>query len=173
VGPYTAAAVASIAFGRPVAAIDTNVRRVVARALAGVDPVQMPAAELEALADGWLDAADPGAWNAALMDLGRTVCRPRSPRCVACPIRDACGFRAAGRDADPPPGPARRQPAFEGSFRQVRGAVVRVLRERRSPRIEEIAAAIGCSPERTSAAVEALVRDGVAEVVRGRVRLPR
>jgi A/G-specific adenine glycosylase len=173
VGPYTAAAVASIAFGVPVAAVDTNVRRVAARARAGVEPAELGPAEIGEVAAEWLDVVDPGGWNAALMDLGRSVCRPRSPRCGECPIRDACRFRATGRDAVASSAPARRQPAFEGSFRQVRGAVVAVLRERSSATSVELAQATGRPRERVEAAVNALARDGLVEVDRGRVRLPR
>jgi A/G-specific adenine glycosylase len=173
VGPYTAAAVASIAFGAPVAAIDTNVRRVVARACAGVEPGELGPDEIERLAGEWLDVSDPGGWNAALMDLGRTMCRPRSPRCGECPISDACRFRVAGRDALAASAPIRRQSAFEGSFRQIRGAVVRVLRERSSATLAELAKETGRTSERVEAAVAALIRDGLVEVVGGKVRLPR
>ncbi|MGZ4114689.1 MAG: A/G-specific adenine glycosylase, partial [Actinomycetota bacterium] len=88
VGPYTAAAVASIAFGVGVVAVDTNVMRVVSRVVRveGVGAIGAAAA-------GWLDGNDPGAWNQAVMDLGREVCRP-VPRCGACPIRTTC--RSAG-----------------------------------------------------------------------------
>jgi A/G-specific adenine glycosylase len=173
VGPYTAAAVASIAFGVPVAAVDTNVRRVTARARAGVEPAELGLREIEELAAEWLDVEDPGGWNAALMDLGRSVCRRRSPRCGECPIRDACRFRAAGRDAFASSAPTRRQQPFEGSFRQLRGAVVAVLRERSSATSAELAKATGRPRERVEAAVNALVHDGLVEVDRGRVRLPR
>jgi A/G-specific adenine glycosylase len=172
VGPYTAAAVASIAFGVPVAAVDTNVRRVTARVRAGVEPAELAPAEIEELAAEWLDVVNPGGWNAALMDLGRSVCRRRSPRCGECPIRDACRFRAAGRDALASPAPDRRQSRFEGSFRQIRGAVVAELRERSSATSQELARATGRPRERVEAAVNALVRDGLVEVERGRVRLP-
>lgn len=87
-GPYTAAAVASLAFGERVAAVDGNVRRVLARLFALEDP--RPKA-LQALAQGLLpQGEDPGAWNQALMDLGATVCRPRRPLCPVCPLRPFC-----------------------------------------------------------------------------------
>src|SRR5262245_9496841 len=86
VGPYTAAAVASMAFGEPVAVVDTNVRRVVARVHLGVDGRDAPAGRVRELAQAWLDRWDPVTWNQAVMDLGREVCRPR-PRCAICPDR--------------------------------------------------------------------------------------
>jgi A/G-specific adenine glycosylase len=171
VGPYTAAAVASIAFGVRVAAIDTNVRRVTARAWAGVEPDEVPTSELSDLAQRAVDRADPGAWNAALMDLGRTVCRPRGPRCGECPLAPACRFRRRGGIARG--SGARRQARFEGSFRQVRGAIVAVLRNRPSATTAELASAVGDPSDRVLAALEALVRDGVVEVAGGRARLPR
>ena len=85
VGPYTAAAVASLGFGEPVAVVDTNVRRVVSRVHLGVDGHEVPAKQAWGLADAWLDRDDPVTWNQALMDLGREVCRPE-PRCDVCPL---------------------------------------------------------------------------------------
>jgi len=165
IGSYTAAAVASIAFGVPVAAIDTNVRRIAARVIDGTDEVS-PARERE-LAAAWLDAGRPGDWNQALMDLGREVCRPR-PRCDACPLRPGCRFVALGVT----PLPARRrQGAFEGSFRQVRGAVVRVLRERGTATVADLAGLTGADAARVAVAVERLREDGLVEVRRDRIRL--
>ncbi|MGC8905239.1 A/G-specific adenine glycosylase MutY [Thermus sp.] len=95
-GPYTAAAVASIAFGERVAAVDGNVRRVLARLFALEDPKERA---LFALAQGLLpEGVDPGVWNQALMELGATVCLPRGPRCGACPLGAFCrGKEAPGR----------------------------------------------------------------------------
>ncbi len=174
-GPYSAAAVASVAFGVPVAAVDTNVRRIVARVFLGIEPDDAPAAEVRALAEGWLDRGDPGAWNQALMDLGREVCRPR-PRCEVCPIRPGCRFRVEGWE----PRPAkRRQPPFEGSSRQVRGAVVSRLRRREDATLAGLAGETGFPLERVASAVTALASDGLIEAgpaalagrPRGRARL--
>lgn len=87
-GPYTAAAVASMAFGERVAAVDGNVRRVLARLHALEDP---EAKALQALAQALLPLEeDPGVWNQAMMELGATVCLPRKPLCPACPLRAYC-----------------------------------------------------------------------------------
>jgi len=160
VGSYTASAVASLAFGRPVAAVDSNVRRVVARVARGAEAHELRPREIEGIADQWLDAADPGRWNAALMDLGRQVCRPRDPRCDECPLRPTCRFRAIGRATSPPP---PRQGPFEGSFRQLRGAIVQALRDRDASTPTELARLIGSDRERVRAAVAALLRDGLLE----------
>jgi A/G-specific adenine glycosylase len=157
VGPYTAGAVASIAFGRRVAAVDTNVRRIVARVHLGTDADPAASRVVQELAVAWVDAGDPGAWNQALMDLGREVCRPR-PRCDACPLARTCRFRAT--DAVPSP-PRRRQGPFPGSSRQVRGGVVRVLRDLPAATLGAIALDIGADAGRVLAAVRDLHREGV------------
>jgi A/G-specific adenine glycosylase len=108
VGPYTAGAVASIAFGRRVPAVDGNVVRVASRIAALRDP-STPAARrrIDALAASWVPARAAGDWNQALMDLGATVCVPRSPRCGECPIASACQANVKGL-AHRIPAPRRR-----------------------------------------------------------------
>jgi len=92
-GPYTAAAVASLAFGERVAAVDGNVRRVLSRLFARESPSPK---ELLALAGGLLpEGEDPGEWNQALMELGATVCLPRKPLCPACPLKAFCQGQGA------------------------------------------------------------------------------
>jgi A/G-specific adenine glycosylase len=177
IGAYTAAAVASFAFGEPVAALDTNVRRVVARVRAGRDAEDVEPADLRERAEWWLDRDDPATWNQAIMDLGREICRPR-PRCEACPIAFGCRFLAEGAVSSPA---RRRQGRFEGSSRQVRGAVVDSLRRRGSSSLGAIARGTGFPSDRIREAVEALRRDGLVEAgpaalagrPAGRVRLAR
>ncbi len=97
VGAYTAAAVAAIAFDRPANVVDGNVERVVARLFAVETPVPAARPELKRLAA--ILAADdrPGDWAQALMDLGSTVCRPKAPLCLMCPISQWCAGRATGQ----------------------------------------------------------------------------
>jgi A/G-specific adenine glycosylase len=169
VGPYTASAVASIGHGEPVAALDTNVRRICARTIHGAEPDEVPAATLIADAERLLDRSDPRTWNQALMDLGRVACRVR-PRCEDCPISPLCAFRAGGRTGRPS---GRRQPPFEGSARQVRGAVVRTLGEVRSASADALAERTGHSPSAIGSATRSLIADGLVERTRaGRYRLP-
>ncbi|MCU1335466.1 MAG: A/G-specific DNA-adenine glycosylase [Bryobacterales bacterium] len=97
VGDYTAAAVASIAFGLPHAAIDGNVRRVVMRLTGDVR------ANLASVADKLLDLREPGRWNQALMELGAVVCLPREPLCDGCPLTRECEARRHGIQRDLPP----------------------------------------------------------------------
>ena len=105
VGPYTARAVAAIAFGQPVGAVDTNVRRVLGRVGGGWSGIA--ARELQALADAVVPAGRAGEWTHALMDIGARYCRPHVPACPDCPVRAHC--IAAGEAA---PGPSR--PAVDG-----------------------------------------------------------
>jgi A/G-specific adenine glycosylase len=157
VGPYTAAAVASIAFGVPIAAVDTNVRRIVARVHLGAEADQAPGRRIGELADAWLDRDAPGAWNQALMDLGREVCRPR-PRCASCPLAAGCAFLASGGVPRPS---SRRQGRFEGSSRQVRGAVVRSLRTRSPSSLGAIASGTGFELAQVAGVLEDLHREGL------------
>jgi len=168
VGPYTAAAVASIAGGRPVAAIDVNARRIVARVAYGQDAASVPTGDIDATAATWVDRRDPGAWNQALMDLGREHCRA-VPRCGGCPLALACRFVRAGRTPVPA---ARRQSRFEGSMRQVRGGVVDVLRARPSAGVAGLAQSTGFTADRITEALGGLERDGVVQRSGRSYRLP-
>ena len=107
IGPYTAGAVASIAFGALAPLVDGNVARVLARLFAVDEDVRggKGLARIWSLAGALvaeLGARDPGAWNQALMELGATVCVPRAPRCLVCPVRDACEARARGLEQELP-----------------------------------------------------------------------
>ena len=111
VGPYTAAAVASIAYDLPAAVVDGNVRRVMARQSASGTPSDR---DVQQAAAGWMEAAvtagiAPSVWNQAVMDLGATVCRPRGVRCSACPVKATCKGASSeeGPEAFPAPKPRR------------------------------------------------------------------
>lgn len=157
VGPYTAAAVASLAFGIPVPAIDTNVRRVLARAALGVDATDVDARTMAHLAVRSIDRARPGAWNEALMDVGRTACRPK-PRCSECPLSLACALRRRAPSSAPR---ARPKAAFVGSSREARGAVVRALRSHDALTIADLVAETRLDVDRIQDAVARLGRDGL------------
>ena len=124
VGPYTARAVACFALEQPVAPVDTNVARVLARSLTGADPSQLTPAARQRLADQAMPEDRSWAWSSALMDVGALHCRPK-PRCGGCPLEATCRWRALG-PAAPPPRP-RAQAPFATSDRRWRGAVVRAL----------------------------------------------
>jgi A/G-specific adenine glycosylase len=168
VGPYTARAVAALAFGRPVGAVDTNVRRWLVRRLglsheAHVRELQAWADALAAPAAGPDEAA---AWMHASMEFGARVCAARAPRCDACPIATGCPSR--GRAARVP---VPRQAAFAGSPRAARGAVLRALATAPGhalPRRQLDAAVVGVQPE---AVLGALEREGLAHACGELVRL--
>lgn len=123
-GRYTAAAVASIAFGECVPAVDTNVHRVVAR-LARIDGAPLDSASriaVESVARALVRGRRPGDVNQALMDLGAAICRPRVPRCEACPLIGVCG---AGASGDPERWPGRRPKPARAAIREVRALIVR------------------------------------------------
>jgi A/G-specific adenine glycosylase len=175
VGPYTAAAVASLAYGVPVPALDTNVRRVVARFVLGAEPHEAKPSALADAAKEMVNREDPGRWNQAVMDLGREVCRP-VPRCGSCPVAGGCRYFMAGRRGGASP---RRQAPFQGSFRQLRGRVVQAIATGDARTVQAIATRTNESTERIARALQALASDGVvgagraalAGNPRGRVRL--
>jgi A/G-specific adenine glycosylase len=134
IGSYTARAVAAFAYGQRQPVVDTNVRRLVARAVAGqpdAGPATTPA-DLAAV-DALLPADDllAARASAALMELGALVCTARGPRCPDCPLRTECAWRLAG--SPPATGPSRRPQGYAGTDRQVRGLLLAVLRSERVP----------------------------------------
>lgn len=168
VGPYTSRAVAAIAFGQPVAAVDTNVRRVVGR-VAG-RPLGPKA--LQAEADTWVDTADPATWTHASMELGATVCLARRPRCEACPVSHWCA--SVGRVEPMPTRAAAERLPFERTTRWLRGRIIERLRKLGDGDWEHLPGSIGQHDEAAvAAAVTALEREGLLERrPDGAVRLP-
>jgi A/G-specific adenine glycosylase len=119
VGPYTAAAIATIALGQPANVVDGNVERVMARLRAVETPLPAAKSELRALAGELVGGARPGDWAQALMDLGATICTPRTPKCGACPWREDCAAFATGAPETYPrrAAKAKRPQRFGAAFR--------------------------------------------------------
>lgn len=132
VGDYTASAIAVFAFGARHAVLDTNVRRVLARALDGVEhpPSHVTVAERRR-AEGLLPASDAPTWSVAVMELGALVCTSAKPICDRCPIVDRCAWMAAGRPAHA--GKPRKAQRWDGTDRQCRGRLLAVLRDSSGP----------------------------------------
>ncbi|TCP56703.1 A/G-specific DNA-adenine glycosylase [Tamaricihabitans halophyticus] len=134
IGAYTARAVAAFGYGKRCPVVDTNVRRVVARAVHGAGDAG-PASNTRDMSDvdALLPAADEPAarLSAALMELGALVCTARNPRCVDCPIVADCAWQRAGRPEYS--GPAKPVQRFAGTDRQVRGLLLDVLRGTAEP----------------------------------------
>jgi A/G-specific adenine glycosylase len=183
IGPYTARAILAIAYGHPVGAVDTNVRRVLGRVVVGHgsgwdagEPI--PARDLQAIADALVPADRPADWTAALMDIGASFCRPRRPDCDACPLHGDCRYALTGiteRAADPRPRRAAEAPApYETTSRWLRGRIVERLRGLSDGEWTEIAGPLGPHDAPVVAAALAdLEREGLLERdERGRVRLP-
>ena len=120
----------AFAFGRRQAVLDTNVRRVLARVVTGVEfpPTAVTAAERSVAVDLLPDDEPTAAtWSVALMELGALVCTAASPTCDACPVAAACAWRAAGHPAYD--GPPRRGQAWAGTDRQCRGRLMALARD--------------------------------------------
>jgi A/G-specific adenine glycosylase len=166
--------VAAFAFGRRATVVDTNVRRVHARAVSGV---ALPAPSLTRaevrLATDLLPADDTlsATWNVAVMELGALVCTARAPRCPECPVAQLCLWRQAGSPAYD--GPARRGQAWQGTDRQCRGRMVQVLRETDGPVSGERLRSVWPDEQQRDRCLDALVADGLVEPLDDdRFRLP-
>lgn len=175
VGAYTAAAVASFAFGDPRTVVDTNVRRVLARAVTG----EQHAAPSLTVAESRLaersmpeDVDEANAWNAAVMELGALVCTARAPRCEDCPVVHHCAWQLAGRPEHD--GPPRRGQAWHGTDRQVRGRIVQMLRESPDPVARDALARTWPDDEaKVDRCLAGLIEDGLVEQgADGRYALP-
>ncbi len=135
IGPYTAAAIAAIAFDRPATVVDGNVERVMARLMAEPDPLPGVKKRLRAHAGALTPSRRPGDYAQAVMDLGATICTPRRPACGLCPWRSACRGRQAGiAETLPRRAPKRVRPTRHGTAFLALDAAGRVLTERRPER---------------------------------------
>ena len=173
IGPYTAAAVASFAFGQRHAVLDTNVRRVLARLISGQElpPVSASAAERK-LAESLLpeEPAVAARWSVAVMELGALVCTAARPQCASCPVAGSCAWRLAGH---PPGGGARRSQGYEGTDRQCRGRLLAVLRAADGPVPGSRLDAAWPGRLQRNRALDSLVADGLVDPLPGgRYALP-
>jgi A/G-specific adenine glycosylase len=175
IGSYTARAVMAFGYGRRAPVVDTNVRRVVARAVhgagdAGPARTRADLADVDALLP--LDDAAAAVISAGLMELGAVVCTARAPRCGACPVREVCAWQAAGRPAYD--GPRRPVQAFAGTDRQVRGKLLDVLRAADEPVVRAELDAVWSDVGQRDRCLLTLLEDGLAEQhADGRFALPR
>jgi A/G-specific adenine glycosylase len=173
VGPYTARAVLCFAFEADTGVVDTNVARLLARAVAG-RPLRPT--EAQAVADDLVPSGRSWSFNQALFDLGASHCTARRPDCTRCPLARSCAW---GRSGWAPPDPAvgsagvgRRQTPFDGSDRQGRGRLLDALR--RGPLAErDLASAAGWDDDaaRARRVCEGLVAEGFARWEGGRLQL--
>lgn len=162
IGAYTAGAVRCFSRGESVAFADTNIRRVLGRALLGRIATEREAVALD---EQLVPRQGADKWHHALMDLGATVCHARAPLCNSCPVADGC--RSRGRVVRAAP---RRQAAFATSDRRVRGRIVAVLREHEAMSEAALRRAVG--DPRAGELLGALVDEGLVERAGRAVRLP-
>ncbi|MQA94439.1 MAG: A/G-specific adenine glycosylase [Streptosporangiales bacterium] len=164
VGSYTAAAVSSFAFRQRHAVLDTNVRRVFARLISGVEyPAKAKTAAEERLAVSLLpdDPETAAQWAVAVMELGALICTARSPKCADCPVYDKCAWRLAGKP--PYDGPLRKGQSYAGTDRQCRGRLLEVLRHAEGPVPKTALDAVWDEPIQRERALDALIADGLID----------
>lgn len=187
VGEYSANAIACFAFDEQVPVVDTNVRRVIARAALGVEPEKPDRRALQRAIERWLPEGEAYRWNQALMDVGAMLCRPESPLCKACPLKASCRYHAAGKHLRPRARPPAKPERFEGSRRQKRGGIIDALRAAAASGVTLAALARAIHPDARDrdhgwlvSLLEDLERDGLVRLSdgarrgssRGTVRLP-
>ena len=186
IGEYTAAAVSSFAFGIPEVVIDTNVRRVHARIFTG-DGAAAPsltaaerrlAAALMPNTTTEHGVAEANTWNVATMELGALICTARAPKCGQCPVLDQCAWVAAGK---PEPETVAKTQSWNGSDRQVRGAIMGVLRAQGAIDVARLQTTVEATgrlgrhvPEQSQwdRAMSGLVNDGLAVLTDEVLALP-
>ncbi|MEX1073357.1 MAG: A/G-specific adenine glycosylase [Chloroflexota bacterium] len=167
IGPYTARAVASLAFDEPIGVVDTNVRRWLVRRF-GL-PSTAPPRQLQGAADRLAQtgtAADAAAWTHATMEFGAAICTSRAPRCDICPISRGCPSRGIAAAV-----PVPRQAAFTGSDRAYRGGVLRAITEAPTRALSLAATRQLLPAEAADRVINALERDGLVHRSAGRIRL--
>lgn len=174
IGDYTARAIAVFAHGHRHPVVDTNVRRVLARAVLGVALPGPPNSRRDLPAMAALlpeGREEQRAFNAGVMELGAIVCTARAPRCEECPLAAVCAWRLAGHP-EHAGGTPRRQARFEGSDRQLRGRVMAELRASDVPVTEAEVAQVLPEPEVRTRILGGLLADGLAVRAQGGWTLP-
>jgi A/G-specific adenine glycosylase len=164
IGAYTARAVAAFAYGQRVPVVDTNVRRVVARAVLGRAAAAPPSTRRDHRAVTTLlpdDSRTAARFSVALMELGALVCTARVPRCADCPVAGACAWRLAGSPAYT--GPVTRAQRFTGTDRQVRGLLLDVLRAASGPVETSALDVVWPDAGQRVRALDSLVADGLVD----------
>ena len=174
IGDYTARAVAVFAYGERHPVVDTNIRRVIARAVDGQGEPGPPSARRDLAAMEALlpdDRPAAAAFNAGMMELGAIVCVARTPRCGECPLATTCSWRAAGYPAYDGPRKAV-QKKYEGSDRQVRGLILAELRASHIPVTAAELDGVWADAAQRDRALAGLLADGLAVEAQGGYTLP-
>ncbi|GAA3460174.1 A/G-specific adenine glycosylase [Saccharothrix longispora] len=165
IGAYTARAVAAFAYGQAVPVVDTNVRRVVARAVHGAADAGPPSTTRDLRdAEALLPRERAATYSAALMELGALVCVARTPRCADCPVLATCRWQLAGRPAHD--GPVKAVQKFAGTDRQVRGRLLDVLRGTTEPVEKAVLDLAWSDAGQRDRCLHSLLVDGLVEQTR-------
>lgn len=171
VGTYTAAAVASFAFGEAHPVLDTNVRRVLARLFQGIEfPESSPRAVERQFAAAIMPVGSEAAWAAASMELGALVCTAANPSCLMCPVSSHCEWFRAGRPQQARS--TRRGRTFVGSDRQVRGMLLQILRDNDEAVPRHRLDSIWADASQRDRALASLISDGLVVHRNGCYQLP-
>jgi A/G-specific adenine glycosylase len=171
VGAYTAAAVAAFAYEARVPVVDINVKRVLSRAVRGLDDPRPATAQDQRDVAELLPTDDAPRWSVAIMELGALVCTARAPHCAACVLRADCAW--LGNGAAPWDGPTPKPQGYAGTDRQVRGRLLDVLRDTPDAAVSaEVLAAAWDEPVQRDRALASLLADGLVAAVDGGYALP-
>ena len=174
VGHYTASAVRAFAFHQPAVMLDTNVRRVICRVWHGIDkPAPAVSVAERTFAQSLIPHRSPNAWQwaGAVMEFGALVCTASKPACEHCPLRSNCNWRLAGYPKSESKYVSKK---FSGSDRQVRGNIMKMLRESSKSLPKLAFQDVSQDKGQRDRALAALIDDGLVEVTRaGRYRLPQ
>lgn len=163
IGDYTARAVLAFAYGQRHPVVDTNVRRLVARVLEGVEDKAIALSTVEGLLPPL--PAEAARASAAFMELGALVCTARSPRCADCPFAGRCAWRLNGSPL--PDKPYRKPQSYAGTDRQVRGLLLAVLRENQHPVPKKHLDAVWQDDTQRERALQSLLSDGLVSTRSG------
>ena len=174
IGDYTAAAIIAFAHNKRSVVLDTNIRRVISRVWHGVDRPRTSVSSVERqFAESLVPLADESAaqWSIAIMEFGALVCTARNPQCAACPIANKCHWRIAGfpvSDIKP------KTQKFEGTDRQVRGQIMKLLKDSPSSLPKSKLSTVTTDTQQFERALHSLVIDGLVDVTKnGRFQLPK
>lgn len=166
IGPYTARAIAVFSFGAHEPVVDTNIRRVIARHQQGFSDQGAPSTkrDLEVMAKLLPPPELSPAFNAGIMELGALICTARNPLCEQCPIKETCAWRNSGyQDRSEKKKPVQKK--YEGSDRQARGAVMKILRENNKPQTKSELQKAWSDQGQLDRAIVGLLNDGLIELV--------
>lgn len=173
IGEYTANAILAFAFHKRSVVLDTNIRRVIGRVWHGEERPKPAISNIErSFASALVPKSHQAAstWSAAVMEFGAVVCTARNPNCQSCIVKTECSWRLAGFPASDV---AIRRQKFEGTDRQVRGRIMKVLKESAKPVEKEAFAGTTSDTKQRHRALDSLIQDGLVEVTRtGKIRLP-